>query len=240
MFMVMSGSAFKEQQEGIRKFIELAEKHGVKVDSADIKKMLKFAEYIGMDVEAAMRTLVGEQGLTPEQRKKIRYLFALEFGKVETRVPRSVLEPEELPEPPELGLEKCSEQIYIDGLGDRKTGIVYFAINHMDIQVKYVLPSRYDFAMDEPRGEINYFLAEFFRHKSKSLVLHESEGISFDTRLGPECPPFRTYEMELIEVETESLRYALRYGQGKVLFKKGNLPFDRFVETLKRVGKWEQ
>jgi hypothetical protein len=237
--MTLSG-AFQEQEESIKKLIKLAEKQGVEIDSGNFKKILKFSDFVKIDVESVLRILTGEQTLSPRERKRIRYLHDIEFGEVAVKVPRSVLEPEELPEPPELGLEKCSEQTYIDGLGDRKTGIVYFAINHRDIQVKYVLPSRYDFAINEPRGEINYFLAEFFRHKSKSLVLHESEGISFDTRLGPECPTFRIYEMELIEVETESLRYALRYGQGKVLFKKGNLPFDRFVETLRRVGKWEQ
>lgn len=235
-------SAFERQEESIKNLVELAEKQGIKIDSGNFKKILKFSDFVKIDVESVLRILTGEQTLTPEQRRRIRYLYAIEFGEVKTKVPRSILEPEELrpPEPPELGLRECSEHTYIDGLGYRKTGLVYFAINHRDKQVSYVLPSQYDFAMDEPREEINSFLAEFFRHKSKSLVLHESESISFDTRLGPECPPFRTYEMELIEVETEELRYALTYGQGKILFKKGNLPFDRFASTLKKTGRFEQ
>jgi hypothetical protein len=239
---IIVSEPFARQQESINMLTLLAEKHGVKVDSADIKKMLKFAEYIKMDVESAMRILAGEQALSPEQRKKIRYLFAKEFGKVSIKVPAAELIPPEITLPPkfrELGLEESTEISYIDGLRDGKTGMVYFPINHRDKLTLNIPPSMYDHGMDEVREEINSFLSEFLRYKNKSFDLYEAEDISFDTRLGSEVPEFRTYEMELIDAVTEELRYALKYGQGKVLYKKGNLPFDRFVNTLKRKGKYE-
>jgi hypothetical protein len=233
-----AGSAFKEQEEGIKKFKGLAEKHGVKVDAADIKKILKFAEYVKMDVESEMRILAGEQGLSPQERKKIRYLYAQEFGKVKTKVPRSILDLVVIPPEP-LGIEgtKCSLLIHIDALEHKL--IAYFAINYMDFLRERVEYQNYDGAIGRPRKYINEFFVNFTRVKDKSMGLVESE-LSMEVRYNEECPKkYRVFEMEMIEIETETLRYGLKYANGRVLKSVGNLPIKEIVRILKSVGAWE-
>lgn len=234
------GSAFERQEESFRMLMKLSESRGIKEDSGNIKKILKLAEDLRFDVESYLRILAGLQSISPDQRKRIRYLHAKELGKVAVKVPKPVLEHELVtPKPPELGFRECSEISYIDGLRDSKTGVVYFVGNHRDKQIKYILPSEYDHAMDEIREEINSFISEFLRYKNKAFDLYEAEGFSFDTRLGHECPEFRTYEFELIDVGTEEVRYKLIYGRGKLIDKKGNLPFDRFITIIKKIGRYE-
>ncbi len=233
-------SAYEKQQDTITLLKAIGEKYVLTPDF-NYAGLIKLSKDSRIDLEPIVRMLGGLQGADPEQTKKIRYLYAIKLGTVKVKVPKSVLDQKELipPKMPELGLKESAEISYIDGLRDTKTGYVYFPINHRDVLTEYILPSEYDHGMDEIREEINAFASEFLRNKNKSFMLYEAEDISFDTRLGSEVPLFRTYEMELIDAVTEEVRYKLVYGQGKLLAKKGNLPFDRFVSTLKRIGRWE-
>ncbi len=239
--MSISTSAYEKQQETITLLNALGEEYGL-ATGFNYAGLIKLSQDSRIDLEPIVRMLGGLQGADPEETKKIRYLYAIKLGTVKVKVPKSVLDQKELipPKmPPELGLKESAEITYIDGLRDRKSGLIYFPINHRDILTEYILPSEYDNGMDEIREEINTHVTEFLRYKNKSFMLYEADGISFDTRLGSEVPPFRTYQMELIDGETEEVRYKLIYGQGKLLYKKGNLPFDRLVNTLKRIGRWE-
>jgi hypothetical protein len=237
--MTLSESAFKAQETSIRKLKCLAEKHGVKVDSADIKKMLKFAEYIKMDVESELRVLADEQGLTPQQRKRIRYLYDIEFGKVLVKVPPAELIPPKVipPEPLTIEGRSCSLLVHIDALEHNL--IAYFAINYKDFLIERIEYSRYDGAIERPRNYLNEFFANFIRAKDKSMSLVESE-LSMEVRYDEECPKkYRIFEIEMIEIETETLRYGLKYANGRVLKSVGNLPVKEIVGILKSVGAWE-
>ncbi len=134
--------------------------------------------------------------------------------------------------------KKCSSFEYIDGLEDH--GTVYFALNHKDFLPAYVGYDQYDHAMDAVRDFINDFIRNFFRSKDKSMGLVEARSSSMDTRYGDECPDSRRYEFELIDIETESLRYGLVYSKGMIVSSKGNLPLLRIVAVLKSIGAWEQ
>lgn len=201
----------------------------------------KLAYDLNMTYERLDRIIQKKELIDKELALRIRYLWQIIFGKVRIKAPKSILDKEELipPKPPKLGLKESTEISYIDGLRDSKRGIFYFAINYRDKLPEYILPSKYDHSMDEPREDMNSFLTEFVRHKNKSFVLYEADSITFDTRLGSEVPSFRIFEMEFIDIETESLRYGFTYGQGKIIFKKGNLPFERWVNMLKKIRKWE-
>ncbi len=134
--------------------------------------------------------------------------------------------------------KKCSSFIYIDGLED--SGTVYFALNHKDFLPTYVDYSEYDHVMDAVREYLNDFIRNFFRSKDKSMRLVEASSPSQDTRYDEECPDSRRYEFELIDIETESLRYGLVYSKGMIVSSKGNLPLLRIVAVLKSIGAWEQ
>ncbi len=227
--------SYQEQEELKAQLSTLAEK--------GLAELYKLASELKIGSEDLLRMLANVQGISPELGRRIDYLWQIRFGKVHVKAPKSRLdEPEELlaPRMPELGLPESSELSYIDGLRDHKTGNFYFAINHRDKLPRYVPPPQYDHGMDGIRPQVNSFFSEFLRHKNKSFLLYEAEDFSFDTRLGTEVPPYRIYELELIDIETESLKYGFRYGQGKVLFTHGNAPYARFSEILKAIGLWEQ
>jgi len=135
-------------------------------------------------------------------------------------------------------VKKCSGFEYVDGLEDR--GTVYFAVNHKDFLPAYIDYSEYDHAMDAVRDYINEFMRTFFRSKDKSMGLVEASSPSMDTRYGEECPDSRIYEFELVDIDSDQLKYGLVYSKGRVVFSKGNLPIDRIVLLLKSIGAWEQ
>ncbi len=231
-------NSFQKQEEGIKMFKELSQSKGVKEDAANIKKILEFAEYVKFDVESVMHILAGEQSLSPEQIKKIRYLHAEEVGKVRVPAPRSILDLVIIPPEP-LGIEgrKCSLMIHIDALEHNL--IAYFAINYKDFLTEYVEYPSYDGAIEHPRNFMNEFFVNFTRVKDKSMGLVESE-LSLEVRYKEECPKkYRVFEMELIEIETETLRYGLKYANGRVLKSVGNLPVKEIVKILESVGVWQ-
>ncbi len=135
-------------------------------------------------------------------------------------------------------VKKCPGFLYIDGL--EHSGTIYFALNHKDILPTYVGYAGYDHAMDSVREYINPFMRRFFMSKNDAMGLVEASSLSMDTRYGEECPAARRYEFELVDIETESLRYGLVYSKGRVVFSKGNLPIDRIVPLLKSIGAWEK
>jgi hypothetical protein len=239
MFMVMSESAFEAQQTSIKKLIEMAEKHGVKIDSGNFKKILELSDFVKIDVESVLRILTGQQTLTPAQRKRIRYLHAIALGKVYVKAPPAKLIPPKVipPEPLTIEGRSCSLLVHIDALEHNL--IAYFAINYKDFLIERIEYSRYDGAIERPRNYLNEFFANFIRAKDKSMSLVESE-LSMEVRYDEECPKkYRIFEIEMIEIETETLRYGLKYANGRVLKSVGNLPVKEIVGILKSVGAWE-
>jgi hypothetical protein len=234
-----TGSAFERQEESIKMLAELAQKQGIEIDSGNFKKILKFSEFVRVDVKSLLRILTGEQTLTPQQRKRIRYLYDIEFGKVYVRVPPAELIPPKIipPEPLRIAVPNCSLLIHIDALEHDLTA--YFGINYMDFLIKHIEYMHYDGAIEPPRNYLNGFFANFMRVKDKSMSLVESE-LSMEVRYDEECPKkYRMFEMEMIEIETETLRYGLKYANGRVLKSVGNLPIKEIVRILKSVGAWE-
>ncbi len=139
---------------------------------------------------------------------------------------------------PVIEVRKCSSFEYIDGLQD--SGTVYFALNHKDFLPAYMEYTDYDHAMDEVRDFINEWIRNFFRSKNNAFGLVEANAPSMDTRIEDECPDSRRYEFELIDIETEDLRYGLVYEKGKFTSIHGNLPISQIALMLKKIGAWEQ
>lgn len=225
-----NGNAFSKHEERKQKLKQLAEK-------VQYEALLRFASNLGISAEDLLRILADIQGITPELGRRIDYLWVIEFGKVLVEVPRSILDLVIIPPKPlEVEGRKCSLFIHIDGLEHGFS--IYHALNYKDYLPTHIRYHLYDGALDSPRNYLNEFFVNFMRVKDKSMTLVESE-LSLEVRYGEECPKSRVFEMELIEIETETLRYGLKYANGGVLKSVGNLPIKEIVRILKSVGAWE-
>jgi hypothetical protein len=225
------GSPYENQEEALRLLRALSEKYGLAKDLNYIG-LIKLSEDLKIGIEDLVRILGGLQGVNSGLRKRIRYLHAIKLGKVSVKVPPAQLIPEITPE---IEGKRCILYVYIDALEHRFS--VYFAINYKDLLPYYV--DRYDLGMNEIREYLNEFFVKFMRVKDKSMSLVESD-LSEEVRYDGECPKnYRVFEVELIEIETETMRYGLKYSRGKVLKVVGNLPVNEIVRILKKSGYWE-
>ncbi len=224
---VMVSGPFQKQEESIRMFKKLSESRGIKEDSGNIIKILKLAEDLKIDGESFLRIHAGLQSISPEQRNRIRYLYAKELGKVSIKAPKPFLEPE---------IKRCTTFTYLTGLEHENT--LYFAINHRYVLPDFVEYGDYDRAIDTVRNFLDSWAETFFRKKDKSMQLVKASEPSMSTHFGNDCPDAKRYEFELIDNETEEIRYKLIYSKGKIVQSTGNLPLDESVSILKKTG-WE-
>ena len=226
------GRPYEDQEEALQSLRALSEKYGL--SGTNYLGLLKLSQDVKIGLESIVRILAGLQSIDPNERKRIRYLHILKLGKVSVKVPPAQLIPETTPE---IEGKRCSLFVYIDALEHRLS--VYFAINYKDLLPSYIEYDRYDFAMNEIREYLNEFFVKFMRIKDKSMSLVESD-LSGEVRYDNECPKKdRVFEVELIEIETETMRYGLKYSKGKVLKVVGNLPVNDIVKIIKRSGFWE-
>jgi hypothetical protein len=236
--MLFSGSAFERQEESIRMFMGLAANRGIKEDSGNIKKILQFADDLKFDVESVMRIHAGIQSISPEQSKRIWYLYAKELGKVLVKAPKPFLNIDiRVPEPPEIEIEMCSAFTRLTGLEDKNT--IYEAINTRDVLPNYVEVQNYD---PTHLNRIGNWLEEWsvdsFRKKDKAMRLVKAKELSVSTHYGSECPTSRRLEFELLDIETGKPRYGFIYTKGKIIRSLGNLPLSEIIPILKYLG-WE-
>lgn len=230
--LIPFGSPYENQEEALRLLRALSEKYAA--SGTNYLGLLKLAQDLKIDVESVVRILAGLQSIDPFEKRKIGYLHALKLGKVSVKVPPAQLIPEITLD---IDRKRCSLFVFIDALEHKLS--VYFAINYKDLLPNYVEYDQYDFAMKEIREYLNEFFVKFMRIKDKSMSLVES-GLSGETRYDGECPKnHRVFEVELIEIETETMRYGLKYSKGKVLKVVGNLPVNDIVKILKRSNNWE-
>ncbi len=226
--MIMAVS-FQKQEERKARLSQLAEK--------GLAELYKLASDLKIGSEDLLRILANVQGISPELGRRIDFLWQIRFGKVLIKAPKPELIPP-ITSPKPLEIErKCSLLIHIDALEHNL--IAYFAINYKDFLTEHIEYPHYDEAIDRPRKYLNEFFVNFTRVKDKSMGLVESE-LSMEVRYDEECPKkYRVFEMEMIEIETETLRYGLKYANGRVLKSVGNIPIKEIIRILRREKVWE-
>lgn len=213
----------------------------------------KLASDLGVTADYLISLVEKKRGITPSLSKKLRYLWAIKIGKVKVPVPPPPEPPVVPPKPieaPEVE-RKCIQFGYEDALVNEETSNEYLSIDHIDTLPEYVEKSEYDYAMKEIRKEVNLFFSEWITFKGKLFVLEEIDDVEPNVLYNDECGDYRTYEFVVVDLEedkyhtiftpSEVIKYAFKYGQGRIIKSVGNIPvLDDFVATLKRIGKWEK
>lgn len=250
-----NGNAFTKHEERKKKLKELSEK-------VQYKALLRLAKALGITPEDLLRILAGFQGITPKLGRRIDYQWAIEFGKVKIEVPKPFLEPEIIsvepiketmkvsairepflkpeiivPEPPKVDIKKCTTITRLSGLEDKNT--IYDAINSSDGHTDLVDYKNYDHAIDTIATWLEEWTVKFFRKKDKAMRLVKATELSISTHYDTDCPKSRRFEFELIDIETEELKYGFIYTKGQITWSLGNLPLSEIVYVLKRIGVWE-
>jgi hypothetical protein len=237
--MLVSGSAFERQEESIKMFMGLAANRGIKEDSGNIKKILQFADDLKFDVESVMRIHAGLQSISPEQRKRIWYLYAKELGKVLVKAPKPFLNLDiRVPEPPEIEIKMCTTFTRLSGLEDKNT--LYEAENFRDVFTKFTRYEDYDGAMDLVCAYLDDWAVKFFRTKDKSMSIVKVPKMSMSTHYAGDCPDARRFEYDFFDIESGKPRYSFIYTIGKIVKSQGNLPISEIVSLLKKIGAWER
>lgn len=217
--MVLNGSSFEMQEETIRLLSGLSEKYGL-TEGFNYIGLIKLSNDVKIELESLVRILAGLQGITPAQRKRIRYLSAIKLGKVHFPGPKP-------------GIPESSAFFYLDSLYGKKDP--YLDPVYWDKLTYFVTEEEYDGALTRVRNKINKVLDGWY----KTLHVEPADYISVATLTEHEIPEKRVFELNVIDRETGAPQYALSYFAGEVQIFYGNLPLDKIVAILKMEGAWE-
>lgn len=188
-----------------------------------------------LDTESLLRIIGGLQGMSQELRKRINLLWVIKFGTTYFPAPRPVLEPEM------ETMEKGSAFFYRDPLYGEKDP--YKDLVLWDILPNFISEQDYNNALTRVRNKIIPLMDEFY----KTLHVEPTENISVATLYGPERREHRTFELHLIDRETDrntdivtyKVKYALAYSQGEMQVCDGNLPVESILNILRAEGDWQ-
>jgi hypothetical protein len=221
----MNGNSFEKQETQKGKLKDLAERY-------TYAALFLLGEDLRLDPQSLLMILGGRQGISPALGKQINYLWQINFGTVYHPAPKSVLEIE-IEE-----IEKSSVFYYKDSFVG-KTDIYKDPI-FWDILTQNISEEEYNKnnALLRVRNKIIPVLDELY----KTLHVDRTEYMSVAPLFGPERRKNRTFELHIIDRETEEVQYALSYSKGELQVSEGNMPpvtANKIVYILRTEGTWE-